>query len=140
VTPPGRRPGAARRAGAWLALLTLLLAALMQGRSYVSCAMDGALHLVACCQVAPWQDGLAFDEPSCCEGHQNPTLAPALTRAPAPLDGAPPAVALPPPAPPAPPLPSQTCALAPDAAPPQARGPPAPPTAVRLARLSRLTC
>lgn len=127
------------RLSALLALVALLLAALLQGRPYVRCAMDGALHLVACCQVTAWQDGQAFDDPACCETLVHDAVAPSTPPerlAPlALLALVPPAPLVVPPAPlawVAPPRP-------PRAEPPPSRaGPPPPPLAHRLARLSRL--
>lgn len=126
------------RFAALLSLIALLLAAVMQGRGYVRCAMDGSLHLVACCQVAPWLDGQAFDDPACCEQLTNPSLAPAGPRVSPLLD-----LAALPPALPLPgvraPLPDRVVFPPPVAPPPPARaGPPPPPIARRLAALSRL--
>lgn len=62
-----------RPAVALLALLALLVAALGQQVASVRCTMSGALHWVACCQVAASADeGPALDTPACCEHQEHP--------------------------------------------------------------------
>jgi hypothetical protein len=127
-----------QRLFAFLGLLSLLCAVLLQGRPYIRCTLDGTLHFVACCQAARWDDGRAFDDASCCELIERADLAPAASPSPSlPLP-------LPDAAPPLPPvLPALLALAAPPPAPlpgrPPARAGPSPPsTARRLARLARL--
>jgi hypothetical protein len=123
-----------------LTLLSLLCAGFLQGLPYVRCSLDGTLHFVACCQAAHWEDGQAFDEPSCCEHLERPDLAPA-TSSPAPVPRMP-LLAVVPPSWPAVVVRWRLLRVAPPAPvaerPPVRAGPEPPSMGRRLARLSRL--
>ncbi len=72
------------RLAALLALVALVAAMMAQRFDSVRCAMTGALHWAACCQVAAGSDeGPSFDEPACCEHLDHPALMAAPAAAPA---------------------------------------------------------